>query len=426
MGWTIFEISTNVYQAFVMTMFLRIQMDPKYKIGFRELLCVSSITIFFTFYLFFDMKISDRFVFLIPFLYSLIEFRNKPKEIIFWILILAVVMMTSTMLSIVLHSLAFGGEWEQFINQSTWIRFEFVILTNLLFTGILACFAWIHRGKGEISPRALNVLLTQNIFGVIILEGLFYYQQQDVVLDVPYYLAGLLGILFSISSLIEYEVLSDYADKERIQVQEMQMLQSQIQHQDELQGMHSQIQILRHDFKQHIHALEELLKEGKTEEGQAYIHQYKHLLSSNVSSGNQALDALLLAKKNIMDERGIEFHLQTYPLKTYKLNDVELCVVVGNLLDNAIEGVSRMNQSEKKEIDLRFQRSLNISYIICRNPVDLSTIVPKGDGFLTSKNDKSLHGIGLKSVKNIVEKAGGTVNCYVENNDFKVLIQFIE
>ena len=153
----------------------------------------------------------------------------------------------------------------------------------------------------------MNVLLTQNIFGVIILEGLFYYQQQDVVLDVPYYLAGLLGILFSISSLIEYEVLSDYADKERIQVQEMQMLQSQIQHQDELQGMHSQIQILRHDFKQHIHALEELLKEGKTEEGQAYIHQYKHLLSSNVSSGNQALDALLLAKKNIMDERGIEF-----------------------------------------------------------------------------------------------------------------------
>lgn len=239
MGWTIFEISTNVYQAFVMTMFLRIQMDPKYKIGFRELLCVSSITIFFTFYLFFDMKISDIFVFLIPFLYSLFEFRNKPKEIIFWILILAVVMMTSTMLSIVLHSLAFGGEWEQFINQSTWIRFEFVILTNLLFTGILACFAWIHRGKGEISPRALNVLLTQNIFGVIILEGLFYYQQQDVVLDVPYYLAGLLGILFSISSLIEYEVLSDYADKERIQVQEMQMLQSQIQHQDELQGMHS-------------------------------------------------------------------------------------------------------------------------------------------------------------------------------------------
>ena len=110
----------------------------------------------------------------------------------------------------------------------------------------------------------------------------------------------------------------------------------------------------------------------------------------------------------------------------YRLNDVELCVVVGNLLDNAIEGVSRMNQSEKKEIDLRFQRSLNISYIICRNPVDLSTIVPKGDGFLTSKNDKSLHGIGLKSVKNIVEKAGGTVNCYVENNDFKVLIQFIE
>ena len=73
MGWTIFEISTNVYQAFVMTMFLRIQMDPKYKIGFRELLCVSSITIFFTFYLFFDMKISDIFVFLIPFLYSLFE-----------------------------------------------------------------------------------------------------------------------------------------------------------------------------------------------------------------------------------------------------------------------------------------------------------------------------------------------------------------
>ena len=66
MLWTLFEIGVNIYQALLMVLFLRNRLLPKAKFGIPDLICISLISVFFSLYLFFDITISDTFVFVNP------------------------------------------------------------------------------------------------------------------------------------------------------------------------------------------------------------------------------------------------------------------------------------------------------------------------------------------------------------------------
>lgn len=197
---------------------------------------------------------------------------------------------------------------------------------------------------------------------------------------------SLFGVLFSISSLVEYEVLSSYAERERLRAQEVQFLKLSAQHQGELEGLYAQILEMQHDFKHQIQVVERMLEQGECAESRQYLEQFRaHQPRAAALTGNLAVDALLTAKRSILQEKGIAFSFQAYPLQGCPLDDVELCTVLGNLLDNAMEGVDRLRPEQKKEVHLEFQQALNLFFIVCENAANPDALKMQGDRFLSSK-----------------------------------------
>ena len=93
---------------------------------------------------------------------------------------------------------------------------------------------------------------------------------------------------------------------------------------------------------------------------------------------------------------------------------VEIAVLFGNLLDNAIDAAK---DTSEKRIALNIQKNAIYLIILVSNSIK-SSVLKSNKNLETSKPDKELHGIGIKSIKNIVKKHNGMIQFYEEENEF--------
>ena len=102
---------------------------------------------------------------------------------------------------------------------------------------------------------------------------------------------------------------------------------------------------------------------------------------------------------------------------------MDLCSIFGNALDNAIESVERLEEEDRRLIRLAVYAQNN--FLMIRTDNYFETPLQRiGDRFETTKEDKSLHGYGLKSIRFVSDKYGGSVSASAEDGWFslKVLI----
>lgn len=96
---------------------------------------------------------------------------------------------------------------------------------------------------------------------------------------------------------------------------------------------------------------------------------------------------------------------------------------MGNLLDNAIEGVMRLPATaSSRHIRLTFSKVWNMLFITCINDADMTKINRQGDIFISTKDSSDIHGFGTMSMKKIVNEAGGTIEFEVAHGQFTVQI----
>lgn len=166
--------------------------------------------------------------------------------------------------------------------------------------------------------------------------------------------------------------------------------------------------VFRHDFRHHTKLLAELLGEKKYEEALAYTQKFdNYTLETTVKSycENVVVNAVLSSHLSTTEVLGIEVTCKAVLPVMLDIDEMELCVVLSNLLENAIEnchsenGVSILDISIKKnkgQLCIRIQNSFDGMAQQDENGAYLST-KPQG-------------GIGLKSVAAIVEKHHGAIN----------------
>lgn len=142
-----------------------------------------------------------------------------------------------------------------------------------------------------------------------------------------------------------------------------------------------------------------------------YLAKYKEKISERNTfvTGSIALDALLTAKMLACKNKGIDFELSQCPLNALPICEIDFCAIVGNLLDNAMEGALRIkDEKTQKWIHLSFQRVWNTFSIRCENTMAPSTINRRDKRFLTSKSKSSApHGFGIPNIESIAQKAEG-------------------
>jgi sensor histidine kinase regulating citrate/malate metabolism len=100
---------------------------------------------------------------------------------------------------------------------------------------------------------------------------------------------------------------------------------------------------------------------------------------------------------------------------------MDLCSVFGNALDNAIESALKIDDLEKRLIKIAIYSKNKLLLIRIEN-FFLNPLQIFNGNFLTTKKDTQYHGYGLKSIKSIVEKYGGSVSITTNNNWFRLVI----
>lgn len=201
------------------------------------------------------------------------------------------------------------------------------------------------------------------------------------------------------------------------------------QHQREREENEQELRRLRHDLKQKLIYLKELADVSRSEEISRFLREEfeesQSTLHPVLNTGNMVIDAMLNDKCRRAEDSGIHFVAQLDVPAQLPYSNNDLCVVLGNLLDNACEGASAVKQ-EERYIDTRILFDRGNLILIVENSFDGK--LSKGwDGRLLSrKHDKRNHGIGLKSVRKIVDKYNGDM--YIENESgiFRVKIVLYE
>lgn len=198
------------------------------------------------------------------------------------------------------------------------------------------------------------------------------------------------------------------------------------------------MQAFRHDAKNHINALRCLSQKGggdagkKLEEISRYIGKISmdYLeISGDVESGNPMLDAVIGTKKNYAAARGIKTEAKLSVPEGMEPDGVDMVILLGNLLDNAIEASERAKTEISPEIgvDIRYQTGNLI--LIIRNTYDGHLDGRDSEGGIllrTDKKDGKQHGIGMKNILGVVAKYSGTMTWRAEKGIFTTTVILYE
>lgn len=185
---------------------------------------------------------------------------------------------------------------------------------------------------------------------------------------------------------------------------------------------------MKHDMQIYLDAIHVLAKDGRYDELMTYTEQYYNHLSSahsTISTGNAAIDCILTTKLDYAKKHGIRTEYSIMIPELFPLNSVELSSLLGNLWNNAIEACERLlasNPAERSYIYFYIRPYQNMILIHIENTFD-GVIKGKIDQELLSTKPGTGHGLGIRRVKEIVNKAEGVLQISTsENNVFSVHI----
>lgn len=183
---------------------------------------------------------------------------------------------------------------------------------------------------------------------------------------------------------------------------------------EEVETMYRTMRGWRHDYHNHIQTLLALVGNGN-EAVRSYLLDLNDDLTAVdtvIKTGNVMVDAILNSKLSVIREKKIEVNAKAVVPKALSVSEIDLCSVLGNLLDNAIEGAQT---SEKPWIRVFLGVMKGSLYLSVSNSM---AEMPRkeGDCFLSRKGNG--HGFGLGRIDRIAEKYGGVVNRQFEEGVF--------
>lgn len=182
----------------------------------------------------------------------------------------------------------------------------------------------------------------------------------------------------------------------------------------------------RHDFNNHLGVIYGLLESKETQEARRYTTQLVKTAEEYQSIVNipySMIRAMLNYKLSVARESKIELRLNVEIPVELKLNEFDLTVILGNLLDNAMEACVEVDDNSRY-IDLDIHYKPDYLIIQMENPMNRELVFWDGRT-RTSKPDFENHGIGLCNIEYLVNKHNGLLKIELENGAFKVNIALL-
>lgn len=181
-----------------------------------------------------------------------------------------------------------------------------------------------------------------------------------------------------------------------------------------------QIRILRHDMKNHLGVIMNYAQRGSYQELIDYIGSIQKEITDNgeaVYTKNPLLDAVINVKGKIAKKNDIRFIVKMNISEDVLIKPIDLCTILGNALDNAIES---SKTTEDKFIVVSILSDKDKFILNIKNSAD--GIITKNGSLMTTKQDKQNHGLGIKSMKKTLKKYNGYIDYYFKEGVFTIEI----
>lgn len=323
-------------------------------------------------------------------------------------------------------------EWQLYIYLLKWdLQFpgENLILLAIIYIGMF--WAVFYLEVALLTKEFLQELSVWELISTVALVMMtFAFSNINfLVADQPFNNAVRLNI-FEMRTLIDFSGIavlyafqsrvSEYISKKEMESIQT-MLKSQYDQYRSYQDSMEFIRIQRHDLKHHIALLRAETDLQKREE---WLATLEYELDSNNfvdPTGNRVLDVILSAKGQLMKKQKIHFTCVADGALLDSIHVTDICTVIGNALDNAIESVLMVENSEKRMIHLSLTQKNDFIFIQIRNYCEKEPVW-KGKELLTTKKDKKNHGYGIKSIRYSIEKYGGNITTAYKDNWFELCI----
>lgn len=210
----------------------------------------------------------------------------------------------------------------------------------------------------------------------------------------------------------------EYRKKDMMNKKYLEMQKEQY---DYLKKKEADIRDFRHDMEDHMLSLRELCEEGNCDEIEDYVKKIMvqmHIEDNKAATGNGIVDAIINQYLFQAEQEKVKLKVIGKLLEDNKIEAYDYCIIFSNLLRNAIEAAK---ESGKKRVELLIQDTKERLLIRVWNDYTGERKMENGK-YVTMKEDKVNHGIGMSNVRKSVEKYSGVMETVEKEEKFTVMI----
>lgn len=352
---------------------------------------------------------------IIEMIYSIYFLKGKIYEKIFVVFIngITIILINTTILMLLGKILS--ENVEELISGNGTARLLVLFLTKFLYFLVTRFLLKVNGigshgfGKSE-WIILLSVFTVTFIVGIAVLECTVNGTNTEVFMAAS--VSGLI-LINIISYILMLRMNKENAERTKAMLLEIQIKEN-IESVREIHKMYEEIKQLRHDAKHWITGSLALIRKRNYDEAEKYLaglmEEKIGTIRDYVMTDSDVINAIINSKLSEASEKGIDVRASV-GREIGETDEYGLSVALANLLDNAIEGCMRI-QGERK---IYFEMFVDGEYlkVFVKNTYDKS-----GTDLETRKENKKLHGFGVKSVREFSENNDGFVSFYEENGEF--------
>lgn len=308
-------------------------------------------------------------------------------------------------------------------------------ISKILFLLLVRIVRLYHDKKRKQDKRILYwcILFFIPLGSIFILSTIFFlcedsHSQNASILSM---ISSTFILALNFLSISIYEGLSEYLEIQKQQIIFNKQIEFYKEQMDERKEADLNIKSIRHDMKNHLICILECLEQENWHYAKKYVDDLlnnPNYFKNNygINSGNIVIDAILNHKNTVMTELHIKMDTHIEIPDNLQFNDADICVILGNCLDNSIEAVSKIEDETNRVVRVEIVYRRGTLLIKITNPYTGKLEKDKYGNFVTTKVDTENHGIGLNSVKNVVRKYDGILNNRSDNYMFIIQILLYE
>ena len=412
----IFESFINLFQSVVVTVFLIISLGCKDKYNKK---CVSAAGILITFIY---LTVSNHLVFFesvgiyvymaYSLMFSFVILSGSVIEKIFYNVMMICCLVGSALLGGGLVSLVVKKDFLNAHRYGTAERYVGIILVQVILSVLFVLIIKLKQMLKEKDNQYMLIMSLIPAISVIVCCLMVYRLDKSYEMNVIYTFIAMAGIIIINVISILLLIMEQKVTRQQVMLSAYQQKEKDI---ESILDMHRQNSKQRHDFKNVILLIKELIRDEQynkaTEMLDKYSEGYKNNNLTEIVSDNIVLNYLLNRKINQCREVGID--MACYILGNIAgVDDMDLYILLENLCDNAIEAAG---QCEKPSIKLQIAEDNASMYIDIGNTTS-GNVLKNNPHMNTTKKDKNMHGFGIMNIRDIIDKYNGTIN-YEQQGD---------